>query len=83
MNAFFSDDFCLMHFLHCVNSLRFFEFDAPDLSKSSLAYDILAVEVISIDFFAFQDKSFFIFFFGVEFGEIYLEAIFDIFGGFF
>ena len=81
MYAFLADDLGLVHLLHGVYFLGLFEFHAPDLPEPALADYILAVEVVTGNFLALQNQSFFVFFF-IELGEIDFETIFDVFVGF-
>lgn len=83
MNALLANDFRLVHFFHRVNFLSFFEFHTPNFAESSLSYDVLAIEVISVYFLTLQNKPAFLFFFGVELGEVDFEAVLYVLGGFF
>jgi hypothetical protein len=83
MNALFPNDFRLVHFFHRVNFLSFFEFHTPDFAEASFSDNILAIKMISIDFLALQNEPAFLLFFGVELGEIDLEAVLYVFGGLF
>ena len=55
MNAFFAYYFCFVHFFHRIYFLGLFEFDAPDFTESSLADDVLAIEVIPGDLLALEN----------------------------
>ena len=80
MNALLANHFRLVHFLHSVHFLIFFQFDTPDLSESSFAYHVLAIKVLSINLPLFKDQPFRCFFFGVEFRKINFKTVFDILG---
>ena len=54
MNALFSYNFGLVHFLHGVYTLGLLELHAPHLTEPSLSYHILTVEVLSVDLSAGQ-----------------------------
>lgn len=49
MDALLPDDLGLVHLLHRVDLLGFFELDAPYLAESALADHVLAIEVLPID----------------------------------
>ena len=67
-----------MHFLHGVNMLVLFEFHTPDLPKAALPDHVLTVEAVPIDLRVCAAP----FLPSLKLGEVNLEAIFDILGGF-
>ena len=78
MDTLFPNDFSFMHLFHCKYFLSFFEFNTPNFAEASLADHVLAIKMVSTDFFAFEYEFLLVVFF-IEFGEVYFETIFDIF----
>jgi hypothetical protein len=79
MNTLFANDLGLMHLFHCVDTLRFFESDTPNLTEAALAYDKLTIKVITIYLFVINHHSVLCLLLCLQFRQVNLETIFYVF----
>lgn len=76
MDAFFSDNFSLKHFLHGIKFFGLFELDAPDFSKAPFSDDVQIIEMKSIDLFWLNYNFVLLLLFLNQLGKINFETFF-------
>lgn len=79
MDTLLSYDFGLMHLFHCIDPLVLFGLDTPYLAESTLTDHVLAIEVLTIDLLGVQVDAGGWHIFGLQFREVDLETILDVF----